>query len=333
MAAIPELGEVSAGLRGWLAGQGHGAVSDAAPPERLTGGADFLTYAMRFAGPDLPAEWSVPLVARVPARAERFTGLQRESAVQSWVASRGYPAPRVLAVVPPREASPLPMQVMTRVPGVPLLSAAPRPWRLPELLTRMGTAHAERHRIGVPTADCTPSLLDNSLRLPTRLAESGDAVDSSLRKIELVRARLEAAEQVMCHGDFHPLNVLVVPGQPVLSVIDWTTAGVGDRHGDIAGTLLWFEIVTIAAPRRQDRVLARALRGTLTRAYLTGYRRVIPVVDFERVRLWRPVSLLQIWSAALASQRGFFGGEPRLPARLATWAAREFTRAAASPPG
>jgi aminoglycoside phosphotransferase (APT) family kinase protein len=325
---------VSAGLRGWLAGHGHGAVTDAAPPERLTGGADFLTYAVRFAGPDLAAEWSVPLVARVPARAERFAGLQRESAIQSWVVSRGYPAPRVLAVVPPEGALPLPVQVMTRVPGVPLLSAAPRPWQVPELLTRMGTAHAELHRLGTPPAGigADGSLLDNSLRLPTRLAESGSAVDlnSSLRRIELVRARLEAAEQVMCHGDFHPLNVLVVPGQPALSVIDWTTAGVGDRHGDIAGTLLWFEIVTIAAPRRQDRVLARALRGTLTRAYLTGYRRVIPVVDFERVRLWRPVSLLQIWSAALASQRGFFGGEPRLPARLATWAAREFTRAAAT---
>jgi hypothetical protein len=44
------------------------------------------------------------------------------------------------------------------------------------------------------------------------------------------------------------------------------------------------------------------------------------------VRLWRPVSLLVIWSAAEASQRGFFGSEPRLPASLIGWAAREFHR-------
>jgi hypothetical protein len=51
-------------------------------------------------------------------------------------------------------------------------------------------------------------------------------------------------------------------------------------------------------------------------------------VDHERVRLWRPVSLLTIWSAAEASQRGLFGLEPRLPASLIRWAAREFRRVA-----
>jgi hypothetical protein len=72
----------------------------------------------------------------------------------------------------------------------------------------------------------------------------------------------------------------------------------------------------------------RLLRRRLERAYLTGYRRVLPV-DRERVRLWRPVSLLVIWSSAEASQRGFFGSEPRRPAGLLEWAAREFHRAAA----
>jgi hypothetical protein len=72
-------------------------------------------------------------------------------------------------------------------------------------------------------------------------------------------------------------------------------------------------------------VLMRVLRRKLQRAYLNGYRRVLPV-DSERVRLWRPVSLLAIWSAAEASQRGLLGGEPRLPASLIGWAARELRR-------
>jgi len=74
----------------------------------------------------------------------------------------------------------------------------------------------------------------------------------------------------------------------------------------------------------------RVLRTRLQRAYLTGYRRVL-AVDRGRVQLWRPVSLLQIWSAAEASQQGFFGSEPRLPAGLIRWAAREFHRAAPAP--
>ena len=331
MLRAPESGEVSAALRGWLTGQGYGAVTDGGPPERLTGGADFWVYGLRFAGPGLPQRWSAQLVARVPAGAERYDMLRQESAVQSWAAAQGYPAPAVLTVLAPGEALPSPVQVMARVPGVPLIAAARgRPWGIPELMARLGTAHAELHRLGSPPADAHPGEVpDNWLRLARHLTESGDAgeFDAPLRKIDVVRDRLEVTDPVVCHGDFHPLNVLAAPDGSALHVIDWTNAGVGDRHGDISWTLLWFEIAAVAAPRPVDRVLMRVLRRRLKRAYLTGYRRVLPV-DRERVRLWRPVSLLAIWSAAEASKRGFFGSEPRLPAGLIRWAAREFRRAA-----
>jgi aminoglycoside phosphotransferase (APT) family kinase protein len=331
MLRTPEPGEVSAAVRAWLAGQGYGAVTDGAPPERLTGGADFWVYGLRFAGPGLPQRWSAPLVARVPAVAGRYDGLRQESAVQSWAAAQGYPAPEVLTVLAPGEALPSPVQVMARVPGVPLIAASGRPWGIPELMVKLGAAQAQLHRLGSPPADAHPGEVpDNWLRLARHLAESGDAGDfaAPLRKIELIRDRLEVADPVVCHGDFHPLNVLAAPDGPALHVIDWTNAGVGDRHGDISWTLLWFEIAAAAAPRPADRVLMRVLRRRLQRAYLTGYRRVL-AVDRERVRLWRPVSLLVIWSAAEAGQRGFFGSEPRLPASLIGWAAREFHRAAA----
>lgn len=330
MLRAPESGEVSAGVRGWLAGQGYGAVTDGAPPERLTGGADFWVYGLRLAGPGLPRRWSAPLVARVPAEAERYGMLRRESAVQSWAAAQGYPAPEVLAVLAPGEALPSPVQVMARVPGVPLVDAASgRPWRIPGLMTRLGAAHAELHRLGSPPADADPGEVpDNWLRLARHLTESGGAGElaASLRTVDGVLHRLDVADPVVCHGDFHSLNVLAAPDGPALHVIDWTNAGVGDRHGDISYTLLWFEIAAVAAPRPADRVLMRLLRRRLERAYLTGYRRVLPV-DRERVRLWRPVSLLTIWSAAEASRRGFFGSQPRLPAGLIRWAAREFRQA------
>jgi len=327
----PESGEVSAAVRGWLTGQGYGTVTDAAPPERITGGADFWVYGLRLAGPRLPPRWSAPLVARVPAAAERYDMLRQESAVQSWAAAQGYPAPEVLTVLAPGEALPSPVQVMARVPGVPLIAAA-RGRRFPRLMDQMGAAHAGLHRLGSPPADASPGeVVDNWLRLARRLVESGccSQLAASLRKIELVRDRLEVADPVVCHGDFHPLNVLATPDGPALHVIDWTNAAVGDRHGDISWTLLWFEFAAVAAPRPADRAFMRVLRRRLEQAYLTGYRRVLPV-DRERVRLWRPVSLLEIWAAAEASQRGFFGGEPRLPAGLIGWAARQFHRAAPS---
>lgn len=328
MLRTPESGEVSAAVRDWLAGQGYGAVTDDTPPERLSGGADFWVYGLQFAGAGLPRRWSVPLVARVPAAAARYDMLRQDSAVQCWAAARGYPAPEVLTVLPPGQALPSPVQVMTRAPGVPLIAASGTPWGFPGLLVRLGGAHAELHRLGRPPADVHPGQVpDRWLRLTRRLTQSDGSgpLAASLRAVELVAGRLEVADPVVCHGDFHPGNVLVAPGGSALHVIDWTNVGVGDRHGDIAWTLLWFEIAAAVAPRSAGRVLMRVLRRGLQRAYLTGYRRVLPV-DRERVRLWRPVSLLRIWSAAEASQRGFFGTEPRLPARLIGWAAGEFHR-------
>jgi aminoglycoside phosphotransferase (APT) family kinase protein len=329
MMRAPESGKVSAAVRGWLAGEGYREVTDDAPPERLSGGADFWVYGLRFAGPGLPQRWSAPLVARVPAAAGRYDMLRHDSAVQSWAAAQGYPAPEVLTVLAPGQVLPSPVQVMARVPGVPLVAAA-RGGRFTELLAQMGVVHAELHRLGSPPAHARPgNVPDKWLRLARRLAESGGCgqLAASLRQIEPVQDRLEVADPVLCHGDFHPGNVLVAPGGSALHVIDWTNVGVGDRHGDIAWTLLWFEIAAVAGPRAAGRVLMRLLRRRLERAYLNGYRRVLPV-DRDRVQLWRPVSLLKIWSATEASQRGFLGSEPRLPSRLIGWAAREFHRAA-----
>jgi aminoglycoside phosphotransferase (APT) family kinase protein len=329
MVRAPEAAEVSAAVRGWLAGQGYGAVADDAPPERLTRGADFWVYGLRFAGPALPPPWSAPLVARVPAGAGRYNMLLQDSAAQSWAAAQGYPAPKVLTVLAPGEALRSPVQVMARAPGVPLIAAA-RGGKFTELLGQMGAAHAELHRLGSPPADAHPGKVpDKWLWLARHLAESGgcEQLAAPLREVELARDRLYVADPVLCHGDFHPGNVLATPGGPGLHVVDWTGVGVGDRHGDIAWTLLWFEIAAVAAPQRASRVLMRVMRRRLARAYLNGYQPALPV-DRERTRLWRPVALLRIWSAAEASQRGFFGSEPRLPASLIGWASREFRRAA-----
>jgi aminoglycoside phosphotransferase (APT) family kinase protein len=277
MVGAPESGEVSAAVREWLAGQGYGAVTDDAPPERLSGGADFWVYGLRFAGPALPARWSAPLVARVPAAAARYEMLRQDSAVQCWAAAQGYPAPEVLAVLAPGEELPLPVQVMARVPGVPLIAAA-RGGEFLELLVRLGSVHAELHRLGSPPADACPGTVpDRWLRLTRRLANhgGGEQLAASLRAVDVIQDRLEVADPVLCHGDFHPGNVLVAPGGSALHVIDWTNPGVGDRHGDIARTLLWFEILLARAYHdsgpRFLRVWARSA-ATLT-ADAAGYTR------------------------------------------------------------
>src|SRR5690606_35013519 len=137
------------------------------------------------------------------------------------------------------------------------------------------------------------------LRLPRRVvAETGEAdLVAALALVESWTGRLRDAAPSLCHGDFHPLNLLV-DGEAV-AVIDWTDAGVGDRHCDVARTATLFHLAPIAASNALERRVLAVAGPVLGRRYLRGYRERAPL-DPGRVALWRPVHLLHDWSQALA---------------------------------
>ena len=88
----------------------------------------------------------------------------------------------------------------------------------------------------------------------------------------------EAARPVICHGDFHPQNILMDDGV-VTGVIDWPNALVADAAYDVAATriilgLVPLELSTLPAVAR---VLLSAARPLLLARYLAGYRRGRPV--------------------------------------------------------
>ncbi len=321
--AAPEPEQLSAALRRWLAAKFGGEVTDASPPARMTGGMDFWTYALHLAGPCLPAAWSAPLIARVPGATARFALLERESRLQGWVATCGYPAPPLIELIPPGEVLALPVQVAARMPGVPMAAVMnARPWRMPRLARQLGAAHAALHRLPVPGwADDSWSLAASRLRLTRRAVAPGGrpALAAGLAAAEEILPRLQVPDPVICHGDFHPLNVLVDTER--VAVIDWTDAGIGDRHGDIARTAWLFRLAAELEPGRARRLMLRALVPGLTRAYLSSYRRLLPV-DKDRQRLWMPLHLLHVWTAA----------ETAGQARLAAWAERQFLRSVADLP-
>ena len=70
---------------------------------------------------------------------------------------------------------------------------------------------------------------------------------------------------MICHGDFHPLNVLVDGDDAWL--IDWTDAALGPREGDVARTLLLFEVASIAAGSSVERAALSWLGPRLERRF------------------------------------------------------------------
>jgi aminoglycoside phosphotransferase (APT) family kinase protein len=202
-----------------------------------------------------------------------------------------------------------PVQVVARAPGQTMTAVfSGRPWRLPDLVRRLADAAADLHALPVPAwaRGSDWSLAERRLALPRHLVgllplpELATALDAVARLLP----RLEEGPAGICHGDFHPFNVLVHGRQ--LAVIDWTDSGIGDPHGDVARTLLLFRLVGTAAPSAAQRSVLGGIGPWLARRYLATYRRRRPL-DSQRLRLWEPVHLLQLWAQALGDEREVFG--------------------------
>jgi aminoglycoside phosphotransferase (APT) family kinase protein len=110
-----------------------------------------------------------------------------------------------------------------------------------------------------------------------------DALASGLDWLEAHRPVSPTALSIL-HLDFHPLNVMVHEGRPV-AVLDWGEADVGDRHADVATTLLLMDSAPVVLARPSERLLAPAARWILKRRYLRQYAGQLPL-DPELLRYY-----------------------------------------------
>jgi aminoglycoside phosphotransferase (APT) family kinase protein len=298
---------VAEAVRGWLAAQYGDDVALAEAPAAIGDGFDNWIHRVQFSGAVLPASLAGPLIARVHPTADRLELAQREACIQDWCADREYPAPRVLAIIPPDENDGLLVQLIERFPGDTMFAAlVGAPWKAFALLDRLAELHAQLHALptdGWPAP--TGSLAERRLALVREVADQlhDDSLLRALAQADRLLPRLEVAQAVACHGDFHPLNVLVEGDRS--AVIDWTDAGLGDRHGDVARTALLFRVAAIAASKPSERAALRAAGPVLSRRYLRAYARYAPLTR-ERLWLWEPLHLLHGWSQVAGVQAGLW---------------------------
>ena len=254
---------------------------------------------MSFAGERLPPEWQRPLVARTHKTVSEAAVARREAAIQEWCSTHQYPAPRVIALFGPGELVDLPVQVTQRGPDKTLLDAVKRaPWRAPGLVDRLASLQIQLHALPIgdwPEPD-GEGLAARRLRLVRRFLSTHENPDLSaaLARVETLLPELDAGPRVACHGDFHPLNVLV-DGDTSM-VVDWTDAALGDRHGDVARTSLLFHFgAALATSNRAAKAAMGASQGLLSRRFLRAYTRWVPL-DAGRLRKWEAVHLLHGWA-------------------------------------
>jgi aminoglycoside phosphotransferase (APT) family kinase protein len=208
----------------------------------------------------------------------------------------GYPAPGVLAASSDPADFGLPYVVMAEVPGRTILDQLRKhPRQVGTLIGSMAAAQASLH--GVP-AESWPIPAGTS-EIDRRIAAIGDdrpadpALGSALSWLLEHADEVRGEEPAVCHFDFHPLNVLIADDGR-LTVIDWENAALGDRHSDLARTLVLFHAASAAANSALERVVVRVARPSLVRSYQAAYGRHLPIDD-RRLRYWLAVHAFDGW--------------------------------------
>jgi len=84
----------------------------------------------------------------------------------------------------------------------------------------------------------------------------------------------------LCHGDFHPYNVLMSPRGPI--VIDWNNAHIGDPLEDVARSTLILSGVSVSQPSY------RSILDPFSQAYLKRYFQLRPGNQGQLVA-WQPI--------------------------------------------
>jgi aminoglycoside phosphotransferase (APT) family kinase protein len=263
----------------------------AEPPVSLTGGFDTRIFTFRLSG--APEPFSIPLILRILGRQHPPARALTERATQNAVAELGYPAPRVLLASPDPAIVGGAFLVMERLAGRPLLAArrlgvasvlVETQLRLHALDAEVLLKALDREGQASTTADGPPisrevvTFEGHLARLERRIAHG------SLRGLEKAIAWLAdhqptgEGRRVICHGDFHPQNILMTGGR-VTGVIDWPNVIVADPAFDVASTRVILGLVPVGVlgvPPALRGLVAIAQR-VLAARYVRGYRRRQPL--------------------------------------------------------
>jgi aminoglycoside phosphotransferase (APT) family kinase protein len=225
-----------------------------------------------------------------------FTGVSREVAEREAKAGRiiselGLPVPAVREVV--EVAGRYGVVFEHAGNGRTMLQEfGSKPWRLSSLMRVFAGLHLEMHRYSVPEL---PSLKE---RLAKRVSRITDEVPDNLREFAekakaAAFARLEdlPEDDKLCHGDFHPDNIIMSSRGPV--IIDWSDTTRGNPAADVARTSILFSIGTPAEGRIGGWFLKLARKRALS-SYLKLYLER-GTVSSEAIEAWQlPVAVARI---------------------------------------
>ena len=232
-------------------------------------------------------------VIRVAKRPQDFDHIRYEYAIYGLLAQAGLPAPRAYELV---EVKGSPAIIMDRLSGRSMLEAlASNPLRAAHWGRELAGLHTE-----VGKCRAAPWVRTTRAKAEWCIGHSQILSDSNKHAVLEMLQGLPDGE-ALCHGDFHPGNVILHEGKSY--VIDWMGASRGDLTADVAHSYLLLRVV----PRlphigRLLHLLQVQVARVLAKGYLKEMASLIPF-DYKRFFTWLVVNAAERTYTGLSSEQ------------------------------
>lgn len=191
------------------------------------------------------------------------SSIENEYLKSKAVMHSGLPVPAVLMKVIHNAQ---PALLYERINGSPLTQKlSKQPWTAFHLINQMANLQVLMHDKEISGLPQQVDIMQQKITLVNELSEAEKC---------LIAERLSklSTGNSLCHGDFHPDNILLDDRGPV--IIDWTDASRGNRLADLARTLVILQYGGLPSgmkPFKRKAVLY--VRNLLAGKYLKSYRR------------------------------------------------------------
>ena len=136
-------------------------------------------------------------------------------------------------------------------------------------------AHAKIHLAGDLGVD-----LPKQKEHFAEIIKSNSALSSEMKSAVLERLAHLPERNIVCHGDYHPFNILQSPEGPI--IIDWSGVQLGDPMADVAWAVMLCEGFRRMMPEIDEAVVR------FTKIYLERYFALTGAV-YEQIEAWWPV--------------------------------------------
>jgi uncharacterized protein (TIGR02172 family) len=226
--------------------------------------------------------------------------IQYEQRIAQAVYASGLSVPAVGALIQANGRNGL---IYQRVEGVEMWAIiGRRPWLVFRYARKLAELHFETHGTTLPV-----DLPGQYQRLKDKI-NGAEVLPNDLRSKTLAALETMPAGDRLCHGDFHPGNILVTG--PKATIIDWIDATLGNPLADLARTTILLKGgVARQVQNPWHKIAIRALHTRYIRHYFSlrpggerEYNRWLPIV--AAAQLSENISELEEWLLEQA-RKGF----------------------------